>query len=53
MRNIISHFKKLDVRYVGPCHCTGDKAKQLFQREYGKKFIHVGVGKVINLEALK
>ncbi len=53
IENIISHFKKLGVRYVGPCHCTGDKAMKLFQREYGKNFIHVGVGKVINIKDLK
>lgn len=53
IRNIISDLKKLGVLYVGPCHCTGENARQLFQKEYSKKFIHVGVGKRIYREDLK
>jgi 7,8-dihydropterin-6-yl-methyl-4-(beta-D-ribofuranosyl)aminobenzene 5'-phosphate synthase len=50
---IISNIRKLGVRYVAPCHCTGENAKELFQREYGKNFIHAGAGKVINISDLK
>jgi 7,8-dihydropterin-6-yl-methyl-4-(beta-D-ribofuranosyl)aminobenzene 5'-phosphate synthase len=46
---IISDFKKIGVRYVGPCHCTGDKARQLFEKEYQRNYIAVGVGKVIDM----
>jgi 7,8-dihydropterin-6-yl-methyl-4-(beta-D-ribofuranosyl)aminobenzene 5'-phosphate synthase len=53
MEKIISNIRKLGVRYVGPCHCTGENAKELFQREYGKHFIHAGAGKVININDLK
>ena len=53
MEKIISNIRKLGVRYVGPCHCTGENAKQLFQREYGENFIHAGAGKVININDLK
>jgi 7,8-dihydropterin-6-yl-methyl-4-(beta-D-ribofuranosyl)aminobenzene 5'-phosphate synthase len=52
IENIISDMKTLGVRYVGACHCTGENAKQLFQREYGKNFIHAGAGKVININDL-
>lgn len=45
---IISDMKKLGVRYVGPCHCTGDKARELFQQAYRKHFISIGVGKRID-----
>ncbi|MBE0425895.1 MAG: MBL fold metallo-hydrolase [Nitrospirae bacterium] len=46
---IISDFMKLGVRYVGPCHCTGDKARQLFEKEYQRNYIDAGVGKVIDI----
>lgn len=45
---IISDMKKLGVRYVGPCHCTGDKARELFQQAYREYFISIGVGKRID-----
>ena len=47
IKNIISDFKKLGVRSVGPCHCTGDVAREIFMQEYQKNFINVGVGRVI------
>jgi 7,8-dihydropterin-6-yl-methyl-4-(beta-D-ribofuranosyl)aminobenzene 5'-phosphate synthase len=45
---IISDMKKLGVRYVAPCHCTGDKARKLFQQSYREHFISIGVGKRID-----
>jgi 7,8-dihydropterin-6-yl-methyl-4-(beta-D-ribofuranosyl)aminobenzene 5'-phosphate synthase len=53
MEKIISNIRELGVRYVGPCHCTGEDAKQLFQRVFGENFIHAGAGKVININDLK
>lgn len=53
INKIISEFKKLGVRYVGPCHCSGDEVRQMFKKEYGVNFINVGVGKVITLDELK
>ena len=52
IEKIISSFRKLAVRYVGPCHCSGDTARQLFAKEYQRYFIDVGVGKVININDL-
>lgn len=53
IEEIISNFRKLGVRYVCPCHCTGENAKRLFRIEYGKNFIHGGAGKVININDLE
>jgi len=53
MEKIVSSFKKLGVRYIGPSHCTGDAAKELFKKEYQTSFINVGVGKIITMEDLK
>ena len=53
IENIIYSFRKLGVSYVGPCHCSGDAARQLFKEEYGENFMNVGVGRVITMNDLK
>ncbi len=50
IEEIISRIKKLGVRYAGPCHCSGDLARQLFKIEYGNKYVDVGVGRIIKFE---
>ncbi|GAI09081.1 unnamed protein product, partial [marine sediment metagenome] len=52
IEKIVSNFRKLGVRYTGPCHCSGDVTRQLFGKEYEKNFINVGVGKVIEIKNL-
>jgi 7,8-dihydropterin-6-yl-methyl-4-(beta-D-ribofuranosyl)aminobenzene 5'-phosphate synthase len=47
IKDIISEIKELGVKYVGPCHCSGDLARQLFKIEYGSNYIDVGVGRII------
>jgi len=47
IEKIISAFEKLGVRYVGPCHCTGHKARSLFEKRFGKNYINLGAGKVV------
>jgi 7,8-dihydropterin-6-yl-methyl-4-(beta-D-ribofuranosyl)aminobenzene 5'-phosphate synthase len=49
----ISDLKELGVRYVGPCHCTGEKAKRLFEEHFGENYINTGAGKTITLADLK
>ncbi len=53
IEKIVSGFMRLGVRYVGPCHCSGDNARQLFKKEYGENFINVGIGRVITMDDLK
>jgi len=50
LRSIISDFKKLRVQKVAPCHCSGDRCRELFEEEYQNDFIENGVGKIINIE---
>jgi len=52
IERIISEFIDLGVRFVGPCHCSGDLTRQLFQKEYGENYINIGVGKVIDYNKL-
>ena len=47
IEKIISAFKKIGVRYVGPGHCTGHKARTLFEKHFSTNYIDVGAGKVI------
>jgi len=52
IEKIISAFKQLGVRYVGPCHCSGHKARSLFEKHFGSNYINIGAGKVITLTDL-
>jgi 7,8-dihydropterin-6-yl-methyl-4-(beta-D-ribofuranosyl)aminobenzene 5'-phosphate synthase len=52
IERIISEFIDLGVRFVGPCHCSGDLTRQLFQKEYAENYINIGVGKVIDYNEL-
>jgi 7,8-dihydropterin-6-yl-methyl-4-(beta-D-ribofuranosyl)aminobenzene 5'-phosphate synthase len=53
IEKIIAAFKQMGVRYAGPCHCSGDKARSLFEKRFGKNYIRIGVGKVITLADLQ
>jgi len=52
IEKIISAFKQLGIRYVGPCHCSGHKARSLFEKHFGSNYINIGAGKVITLADL-
>lgn len=49
IEGIISEFRRLGVRKVAPCHCTGEQAIRMFRQEYGKDFIQAGVGRVVHV----
>lgn len=49
LKGIISDFKKLGVQKAGPCHCSGDRTRELFKQEYGDDFIENGVGRIIEI----
>jgi len=53
IEKIISAFKQLGVRSVGPCHCSGHKARSLFEKHFGSSYINIGVGKVITMADLQ
>lgn len=50
IKEIIRQFRKLGVKKVGPCHCSGDRCRELFKEEYQKDYIEIGVGKFIKIE---
>lgn len=47
IKNIIDSFRELKVKKAAPCHCSGDRARELFKKEYGEDYIDNGVGKKI------
>ena len=47
LKKIVRSFRSIGVKFVGPCHCSGDLARQMFKEEYGDNYMHLGVGKVI------
>lgn len=53
IENVVAGVKKLGVRHVAPCHCTGDAARRFFKEAYGSGFIDVGVGKILDTEELR
>jgi len=46
---IVDEFKKRDIKKVGPTHCTGITAIELFKEKFKEDFIDVKVGKNIGL----
>ena len=49
IEGIISEFRRLGVRKVAPCHCTGEQAIRLFRQEYGNDFFQCGAGRMIRV----
>lgn len=48
LNEIIEGFRAAGVAYAAPCHCSGDRARQLFGGAYGERYVEVGVGSVVN-----
>ena len=46
--NIVEALKALGVKKIAPCHCTGEMAIAVFQKEFGDDFIKVGAGSVVD-----
>ncbi len=49
LKNIIESFREIHVKKVAPCHCSGDRCRELFKQEYKNDFISNGVGKIIEI----
>ncbi|MCW8812013.1 MAG: MBL fold metallo-hydrolase [Chlorobium sp.] len=46
----VNEIMKMEIISVGPCHCSGDLARNIFKEVYKENFIELGVGKVINID---
>jgi len=47
VKRIVNELLKEGVEYFAPCHCTGNKAIEVFKCMTGDKFIEIGSGKEI------
>jgi 7,8-dihydropterin-6-yl-methyl-4-(beta-D-ribofuranosyl)aminobenzene 5'-phosphate synthase len=47
IEGIIEIFLKLGVEKVAPCHCSGDRARKLFEKHFGSSYIPAGAGKEV------
>ena len=49
IKRVIAGLRDLGVQQVAPCHCTGDRAREMFAEAYGTDFIPVGAGWSVTL----
>ncbi len=49
IRLIAEEFKKMGVSKVGPTHCTGREAEEIFKDKYKDDFISINVGQTLEL----
>ncbi len=47
---VIGKLRELGLVRIAPCHCSGDRTRELFSEAYGNQFIGAGAGSVIKLE---
>jgi 7,8-dihydropterin-6-yl-methyl-4-(beta-D-ribofuranosyl)aminobenzene 5'-phosphate synthase len=53
LKDVAANFRKMGVRYVGLCHCSGDRAREIFAEEYGERYLAVGVGTTVETAGLE
>ena len=44
LNNLARNIRKIGVRKIAPCHCTGKRANNVFKEEFGEDFIKVKAG---------
>ncbi|MFC1885151.1 MBL fold metallo-hydrolase [Thermodesulfobacteriota bacterium] len=53
INDITSKLDKLNVERIGPCHCTGDRARELLSVHYGRDYVECGAGLSLELPGLR
>ena len=53
IEDIIAEFRRLGVRQVAPCHCTGEKARAILEKHFGSNYLRIGAGAVISVADLQ
>lgn len=53
INQVIRGLRELDVRRVGPCHCTGDAARQAMREALGDDYLEIGVGARLSFPAVE
>ena len=50
INNKINEMTNMGIINVGPCHCSGDNARNLFSEVYSDNYIEIGVGSIIQIK---
>jgi len=50
IEKIVSEFKKMGVKKVSPCHCSGELCQEIFEQNYKKDYVRLGVGAKLEVE---
>ena len=50
IRQIAASMKKTGVKKAGPCHCSGDRAREIFSEVFEEGYVHLTVGSVLWFE---
>ena len=50
INKIINSIQKLEVRYIAPSHCTGDRATEIFCEKWKDKFINLSLGRKFEIK---
>ena len=53
IEKVVSALKERGVEYVGPGHCSGEKARDLLEKDFGENYIKIGAGSVIRAADLE
>lgn len=46
---VVDQLRDLGVVKAGPCHCSGDLARNIFADSFGDNYVETGVGKIIEI----
>ena len=50
INSTIAELRSMGVRKVGPCHCSGEQARERMSRVFGKRYLSLSVGSQISLD---
>ncbi|MBS3761980.1 MAG: MBL fold metallo-hydrolase [Planctomycetes bacterium] len=53
IEGIIEELREMGVEIVAPCHCSGNRAREIFQEAYGENYYASGVGWKFEFEKTK
>ena len=51
VKEVIHNLQRLGVEKVGPTHCTGEDAIQLFSEIFGDDYVQMGTGRVVEIKS--
>lgn len=49
IESVIDDLLSLGIERVAPCHCSGDLARSLFQKDFHQNYVESGVGQEISI----